>query len=139
MSKREALTPLHCAGRTNSEIIKVTMLWKNLRSLVHLMIVLGVEDCTVWSKKVIKAIQECNAWQMFKDMNVSVTSMRTVIKNDLKLLPYKIKRDNTPHLSKSKKKRRLDRAKIKDFKANTTKRKIVFFFWWTNLHNWSFC
>ena len=79
--------------------------------------------------KKIKTVQEMvrrnskrSARQVAKEMNVSVTSMRRVIKNYLMLLPYKM------WMRQNLKEKRLDRAKIflRNWKAGTTKREIVF-------------
>ena len=98
MNKREAIIHLHCAGRTNSEITKTLKVEK---STVYHVVNRFKELCTsedhprsgrprtARTKKVIKAVREKvrrnskrSARQMAKDMNVSVTSMRTIVKND---------------------------------------------------------
>ena len=65
---------------------------------------------TARTKKVIKAVRERvkrnpkrSARQMAKDMNVSVASMRAILKNDLQLSPYKMRKRQYPHLLKSTK------------------------------------
>ena len=57
---------------------------------------------------------------MAKDMNVVVTSMRRIIKNDLNMLPYNMRKRQYLTLVQ-KQKKRLDRAKIllRDLKAGT--------------------
>ena len=67
---------------------------------------------TARSKKMIIAVQQRvwrnlkrSARQMAKYMNVSVTSTRRIVKNNLKLLPYKIrKRQYLTYVQKQKKK-----------------------------------
>ena len=56
---------------------------------------------TALTKKMIKAVRERvrrnpkrSARQMAKDINVSVTSMRTIVKNDIQLSLYKIRKKN---------------------------------------------
>ena len=64
--------------------------------------------------------------QMSKDMNVNMTSIRSIIKNDLKLLPYKIRKRE--YVTPVQKQKSLGRAKIllKGLKACTTQCEIVF-------------
>ena len=88
---------------------------------------------TAWSKKMIKAVQEKvrrnlkrSARQMAKDMNV--TSMRRIIKNDLKLLPYKmIKRQYLTSFKKQKKKRDKANILLRDLKLARQREKLFFF------------
>ena len=60
MNKREAIIQLHCAGRTNSEIIKLLKVAKSnvyhvvtdLWNLVYLKTVKGVEDLALLGKRI---------------------------------------------------------------------------------------
>ena len=104
MSKREAIIQFHCAGRTNSDIIKLYHVVKKINEL-------GTSEdcprirrpCTARSKKMIKAVQERlrrnpkrSAREVAKDMNVSVTSMRRIIKMTSSCFPYEKKTIPTP-------------------------------------------
>lgn len=142
MSKREAIIQLHCAGRTNSEIIKLLKVAKStVYHVVNRFKELGTSEDrprsgrprTARTKKVIKAVRERvrrnpkrSARQMAKDMNVSVTSMRTIVKNDLQLSPYKMRKRQ--YLTPAQKHKRLERAKLLlgELKAGTAEREIVF-------------
>ena len=112
MSKKEVIIQLHCAGRTNLKVAKSTFnhVAKRFKEL-------GTSEDrprsgrprTARSKKMIKAVQEKvrrnpkkSARQMAKGINVSVASMKRIIENDLKLLPYKMEKYLTP-LQKEKK------------------------------------
>ena len=128
MSKREALTPLHCAGRTNSEIIKVTMLWKNLRSLVHLNTVLGVEnqallDQRIWKQRV-RRNQKRYARQIAKDMNMNVTSMNH--QNLSQTTSLQAEKEIIPHTCPKAKK--INRANIflRYLNSGMAEREIIF-------------
>ena len=145
MSKRE----IQLYWRTNSEIIK---LLKVARSKVYRAVKIFKEIGTTedrrrsWrprtarSKKNIKAVQQKvrrntkrSARQMAKDMNVSVTSTKWIIKKYLKLLPYKMRK--RLYLTAVQKQNRLNRVEIWWL---TWQNKKLFFFNKT-VHNWSFC
>ena len=110
MTKWEAIINLHCAGRKNLEIIKLLKVAKStVYNVVKIFKELGTSEDrprsgrprTTRTKKVIEAVQERvrrnpkrSARQMAKDINVSVTSMRTIVKNDIQLSLYKIRKKN---------------------------------------------
>ena len=59
-------------------------------------------------------------------MNASVTSMRPIVKNDLQLSPYKMRKRQ--YLTPAQKHKRLERARflLGELKAGTAQREIVF-------------
>ena len=63
---------------------------------------------------------------MAKYMNASVVSMRTILKNNLQLSPYKMRRRQL--ITPTQKHKRLERAKLLlgELKANTAEREIFF-------------
>ena len=142
MSKREAIIQLHCAGRTNSEIIKLLKVAKStVYHVVNRFKELGTSEDrprsgrphTAQTKKVIKAVQERvrrnpkrSVRQMAKDMNVSVTSMRTIMTKVLQLFPYKKRKRQ--FLTPLQKHKRLERAQLllRELKAGTAEQEIIF-------------
>ena len=63
---------------------------------------------------------------MAKDMNVSVTSMRTIVKNDFRLFPYKMRENK--YLTPAQKHKRLVRVRflLGKLKAGTAQRENTF-------------
>ena len=63
---------------------------------------------------------------MVKDMNVSVTLMRTIVTKDLQLFPYKKRKRQ--FLTPLQKHKRLERAQLllRELKVGTTEQEIIF-------------
>ena len=81
----------------------------------------------------VKAVQERvrrnskrSIQKLAKDMDVSNTTMRTTIKTDLQLSPYKLRKHQA--LTTLQKQKRLDRAKIlvRELKTGMAAAKIIF-------------
>ncbi|XP_076068371.1 uncharacterized protein LOC143040819 [Oratosquilla oratoria] len=103
MSQREAIIQLHRAGKTNSEIIKLLKVAKStVYHVVNRFKELGTSEDrprsgrprTARTKKVVNAVRERmrrnpkrSIRKLAKDMNVSNTSMRTIVRKDLRLSP----------------------------------------------------
>ena len=123
--KRAAIIELHCAGKTNSEIVK---LLKASRSTVYHTIskfkkLQSTKDClqsgrprSSWTPKMINAVRariRRNAKRfiraMARDMNVSEKTIRNIVKTDLKM---SLKMQTRQHLTDLQKEKRLARANI---------------------------
>ena len=120
--------------------LQFTMLLKDLRGLVHLKTVLGMED---HAKKMINAVHERvrrnpkrSARQMTKEWVWTQWKESSKIISSCFLTTWE--GDNTSHMYKNKIKK-LDRTNIllRDLKARMAESEI-FFFWWKNCHDWSF-
>ncbi|XP_076044989.1 uncharacterized protein LOC143027560 [Oratosquilla oratoria] len=64
--------------------------------------------------------------KLAKDMNVSNTSMRTIVRKDLRLSPYKMRKRQ--FLTPLQKQKRLERAQIllRELKTDTAAQEIIF-------------
>ena len=143
MSKRAAIIQLHRAGHSNSKIMKLLKAPKStVRDTILRFQELGtMED---WDRSgrprsartpaKIKALRE-RIWRnpkrslrkTAKDMNISrLKSVRTVVEQDLKMSPYKIRTRQL--LTDLQKRKRKERAKIllNRLKGGTEKGEIVF-------------
>ena len=145
MSKRAAIIQLHRAGHSNSKIMKLLKAPKlTVRDTILRFQELGtMEDrdrsgrprsaCTPAK---IKALRERirrirrnpkrSLRKMAKDMNISHESVRTIVEQDLKMSPYKIRTRQL--LTDLQKRKRKERAKIllNRLKGGTEKGEIVF-------------
>ena len=136
MSKRAAIIQLHRAGHSNSKIMKLLKAPKSLRFQE-----LGTMEDRDRSGRPrsartpvkIKALRERirrnpkrSLRKTAKDMNISHESVRTIVEQDLKMSPYKIRTRQL--LTDLQKRKRKERAKIllNRLKGGTEKGKIVF-------------
>ncbi|XP_076044978.1 uncharacterized protein LOC143027553 [Oratosquilla oratoria] len=142
MSQREAIIELHRAGKTNSEIIKLLKVAKStVYHVVNRFKELGTSEDrrrsgrprTARTKKVVNAVRERmrrnpkrSIRKLAKDMNVSNTSMRTIVRKDLRLSPYKMRKRQ--FLTPLQKQKRLERAQIllRELKTDTAAQEIIF-------------
>lgn len=142
MSQREAIIQLHRAGKTNSEIIKLLKVAKStVYHVVNRFKELGTSEDrprsgrprTARTKKVVNAVRERmrrnpkrSIRKLAKDMNVSNTSMRTIVRKDLRLSPYKMRKRQ--FLTPLQKQKRLERAQIllRELKTDTAAQEIIF-------------
>ena len=141
MSKCEAILELHCAGRSNPKIVKLTKVPKStVRDTVNHYLELGTSEdharCgrpqSACAFKNIRAIRERirrNSKQsmrgMAKKMKMDEKSMRTISK-DLKLSSYKIRKRQL--LTNLQKQKRRERAQLllNQLKGGKEVGKIIF-------------
>ena len=145
MSKRAAIIQLHRAGHSNSKIMKLLKAPKStVRDTILRFQELGtMEDRdrsgrprSARTPAKIKALRE-RIWRIrrnpkrslrktAKDMNISHESVRTIVEQDLKMSPYKIRTRQL--LTDLQKRKRKERAKIllNRLKGGTEKGEIVF-------------
>jgi len=142
MSQREAIIQLHCAGKTNPEIVKVLKAPKStVRDAVKRYQELGTTGdrprCgrprTARTPTKIKCIRERirrnpkrSMRKIAKSLDIDEKSVRTIVKEDLKLSPFKM--TNRQQLTDLQKQKRLDRSKIllNAMKDGTQAGEIVF-------------
>ena len=142
MSKRHAIIELHCMGVSNLMIIKQLKVPKStVYNTVARFKELGDDKdclrtgcpCTAITPKIIKVACERvrrnpkqSIRKMAQEMNISLKTMRTTIKTDLQLSPFKLKKLH--QLTDLQKKKRVDRAQVllNFMKDSTRKRDIVF-------------
>ncbi|XP_076042036.1 uncharacterized protein LOC143025940 [Oratosquilla oratoria] len=142
MSQREAIIQLHRAGKTNSEIIKLLKVAKStVYHVVNRFKELGTSEDrprsgrprTARTKKVVNAVRERmrrnpkrSIRKLAKDMNVSNTLMRTIVRKDLRLSPYKMRKRQ--FLTPLQKQKILERAQIllRELKTDTAAQEIIF-------------
>ena len=124
MCKRHAIIELHHTGVSNLMIIKQLKVPKStVYDTVARFKKLGDEKdrprsgcpCTACTFKIIKAACERvrrnpkqSIRKMAQEMNINPKTMRTIVKTDLKLLPFKLKKLH--QLTDLQKKKRVDRA-----------------------------
>ena len=142
MSKRHAIIELHRAGVSNSMIIKQLKVPKStVYDTVARFKELGDEKdrprsgrpSTARTPKIIKAARKRvrrnpkrSIRKMTQEMNISPKTMRIIVKTDLKLSPFKLKK--LYQLTDLQKKKREDRAQVllNFMKDGTRKGDIVF-------------
>ena len=145
MSKRAAIIQLHRAGHSNSKIMKLLKAPKStVRNTILRFQELGtMEDRdrsgrpqSARTPAKIKALRERiqrirrnpkrSLRKTAKDMNISHESVRTIVEQDLKMSPYKIRTRQL--LTDLQKRKRKERAKIllNRLKGGTEKGEIVF-------------
>ena len=96
-----------------------------LRSLIKILKNNNGLEMDPWKRPVVMGLKSYLE-QLTEDENVSVISMRTIMKNDLQLSPYKMRKKQ--HLIPSQKHKRLERARflLEELKAGSTWREIFF-------------
>ena len=142
MSQRDAIIQLHCAGKTNPEIIKLlkaprSTVWKVVKRYQDLGTTSDRPRCgrprTARTPAKIKCIKERirrnpkrSMRKMAKSLDMDEKSVRTIVKWDLKLSPFKM--TNRQQLTDLQKQKRLDRSKIllNAMKDGTQAGEIVF-------------
>ena len=126
MSQREAIIQLHCAGKSNPEIVKLLKAPKStVRDAVKRYNELGTTNdrhrCgrprTARTSSKIRVIRELirrnpkrSMRKVARSLEIDVKSVRTIVKGDLKLYPFKMTRRQ--QLTTLQKKKRMERAKI---------------------------
>ena len=142
MSKRAAIIQLHRAGHSNSKIMKFLKAPKSTvcDTILRFQELGTMEDRdrsgrprSARTPAKIKALRERirrnpkrSLRKTAKDMNISHESVRTIVEQDLKMSPYKIRTRQL--LTDLQKRKRKERAKIllNCLKGGTEKGKIVF-------------
>ena len=142
MSKCEAILELHHAGRSNPKIVKLTKALKSaVRDTVNCYLELGTsKDCprcgrpqsahTVKNTRAVKERIRRNSKQSMrgiaKEMKINEKSMRTIIKQDLKMSFYKIRKHQL--LTNLQKQKRRERAQLllNQLKGGMEVGKIIF-------------
>ena len=125
MSKHHAIIELHRAGMSNSMIIKQLKVPKSVYDTVARFKELGDDkdhprsghSHTACTLKIIKVACERvrrnpkrSIRKMAQKINISPKTMRTIIKTDFKLSPFKLKKLH--QLTDLQKKKRADRAQV---------------------------
>ena len=129
MSQRKAIIQLFCAGKTNPEIFKILKALKStVQDVVNQYKKLGTSDDrpksgqpqTARTSTKIKAIRErirrspkwirSNLKKMARDLKIDKKTVRTIVKDDLKLSPLKM--TNRHQLTALQKQKRMERTKI---------------------------
>ena len=142
MSKRAAIIQLHRAGHSNSKIMKLLKAPKSTvcDTILRFQELGTMEDRdrsgrprSARTPAKIKALRERirrnpkrSLRKTAKDMNISHESVRTIVEQDLKMSPYKIRTRQL--LTDLQKRKRKERAKIllNRLKGGTEKGEIVF-------------
>ena len=142
MSKRAAIIQLHRAGHSNSRIMKLLKAPKSTvcDTILRFQELGTMEDrdrsgqpqsaCTPAKIKALRERIRRNPKRSLrktaKDMNISHESVRTIVEQDLKMSPYKIRTRQL--LTDLQKQKRKERAKIllNRLKGGTEKGEIVF-------------
>ena len=138
MSQHDAIIQLHCAGKTNPEIIKLlkaprSTVWKVVKRYQDLGTTSDWPRCgrprtarTSVIKERIRRNLKRSMRKMAKSLDMDEKSVRTIVKEDLKLSPFKM--TNRQQLTDLQKQKRLDRSKIllNAMKDGTQAGEIVF-------------
>ena len=142
MSQRDAIIQLHCAGKTNPEIIKLlkaprSTVWKVVKRYQDLGTASdrprSGRPRTARTPAKIKCIKERirrnpkrSMRKMAKSLDMDEKTVRNIVKKDLKLSPFK--KTNSQQLTDLQKQKRLERSKIllNAMKDGTQAGEIVF-------------